>query len=759
MSKISVFNKDVDSALATQLNPVVYLPKINCPNTTVVKRAQCTDFSQDLLPRFGISRVMTQQIMEVQGESGPNGEMVFKPINDQMDQVRFVGDWASSIGAAGNQLSSSGTDYFEVTFYGTGLNLLVRNNTSATAAVDGGAAGANFMPASFSFVLDSRNYSMNAVVNAVSGLTLGLHTVKLTSSAFRLFGYEVLNTNSTLQQTPGTSYLGGKRLYAPALTTSSPTSGFTNVYGTAGSKGGHVLVYQKSDGTIAKDIRYTEVTQGNLTAASHTNEEVIRTISIREFGAGRSDDFSLIGNSNINAAFTLDDGTTTLVANNSRMNTSNGIDSLSLFASGALLTLTFVGTGLDIDINEPGTLDSCTHLIDGVTSNAYVSTGLGTSTYTRVKVVSGLPYGTHTYRFTRNAFVNNVPQFRSFTIYGPSKPALPAGCVELADYYDMADYSPNITYGSAAVVSPGVLRKMLIREAVYSGTWAIQAFDTGFAGGFNIRSNTSASYVELTFVGTGIEYRPLLGNVAYNYTFLIDGAAATGSTFTYTGSGLTYNASTGLLSGTAAGTNPNGYAGGLWSVNNLTFGVHKLRITWNTGAADVLYADAFNVISPIHSPKSNLPGDIQNTLLVGSCAIGDSRKFSSTSVKTLTNWAQAVGVGSSQTTTITGSPGVPMLDMSCTIKTSGNPIQMLTVLTANVSVTPQRLSVFFVVDGVVVNNGTYNRSATNGLDMQLSFTSIVPVSAGVHKVDVYWSVGSGTGTISDTPRILTVQEL
>lgn len=65
MAKITTQIQDIDSSIITQVPAVVLLPKIAAPFTTVTKRAQCTDFSKDLLPRFGIDRVMTQAIQEV----------------------------------------------------------------------------------------------------------------------------------------------------------------------------------------------------------------------------------------------------------------------------------------------------------------------------------------------------------------------------------------------------------------------------------------------------------------------------------------------------------------------------------------------------------------------------------------------------------------------------------------------------------------------------------------------------------------------
>ena len=763
MAKISVLTKDFDDSLLNRTDPIVYLPKVAAPFTTVVKRALMTDLANDLLPRFGVERVMLQSIQEVQGESGPNGERVFKPINDQHDAMRIVGSivFVNSGDGQGFQISQSSDDYVEITFYGTGLNIMARHtadNRSVSLTVDGVAGSTiNYSTTSNSPILNGRNYSSNAVTNLVSGLALGLHTVKiLASTSNTIFhGYEVLNTNSTIQLLPGRSYLGGKRLYSSSLTTSSPTSGFTNIYGTAGTRGSHVLVYQKPDGTIAKDIRYTETAAAYLASSSHTNEDIIRIYSWREFGAGRSDDFSLASGGPFNKVFTLDDGTTTLVGSQIDVAISLG-DLVRLGTLSGFVTITFIGTGLDwVSVEDSaGTRDTLALSVDGISQGNLPASALASQRIE--KLCSGLPYGTHTVKILLSVAGTVRTSVKQFIVYGPSKPALPAGCVELADYYTMADYTPTTTYGNASVVSPGVIRKMLIREAVYSGTWAIASLDTSFASSFNVRSNTNASYVEYTFVGTGLEFRPLLSNAAYNFTFQIDGAGATGSTFTYTGSGLTYVPSTGALTGTAAGT--VGYAGGLWSVNNLTFGVHKFRVTWNTGASDFLYADAFNIITPVHSPKINQPGDLQNVLPVGSCAIGDSRKFSSTSVKTLANWAQAIGLASGPTTTSTSF--VPVPDMSVSIKTSGNPVQVAYNVASTITVAGQTVDFIVYIDGVsLASSRTQLMPSLSGYRQTATCAVIVPLAAGFHKIDVYWVVSGNTATAVDVTRQISVMEI
>ena len=762
MSKISIFNKDIDTSLAQQLNPVVYLPKIACPSTTVVKRAQITDFSNDLLPRFGIDRVMTQSIQEVQGEVGPAGERVFKPINDVHDAVRFVGNWAINNDAIGSYLqypSADTTSYQEITFYGTGLNLLVGLNSTANRSVnvviDGGSGNSvAFAGTTGSTVLNSRNYAVNMVFNVASNLTLGLHTVKITGNGISsqlISGYEVLNTNSTLQQTAGTSFLGGKRLYAAALTTSSPTSGFTNTYGTAGTKGGHVLCYQKADGTIAKDIRYTEVSANYLTSASHTNEEVIRTHHWREFGAGRADDFSTLTTASNDArAFTLDDGTTTLVCSQSQMSTAN---SLLINASSQFWTLTFVGTGLDIVRQDTTTgTDTYTLIVDGTSQGNLNTTG---STTARIeKLCSGLPYGTHTVKVTRTSAAAYQVGVNQFIVYGPSKPVLPSGCVELADYYTMADSVFTTNLDSQSVSNSGALLKSCIREFVYTGTWAASSPSSTIEG-FTVNTSTNSSTVGLTFIGTGIVLSGTYGTAA---SVTIQYAAGNAALANYTGAATV---GTGASAGTwTPGTSTWALTGGGGSrlqISGLTFGLHKIQITVLSQTGGFNFRSV-EIITPIHAPKGNLPGDIQNTLMVGSCGLSDSRKFTSLSVKTLSSWVRASSVTSNPSTT--SASFIPMPDMSCTIKTTGNPVEISFSSNVSSNATGGTTDIQIFINGV--GDATSRRLFTSyaaGAVGVLANKIIVPLAAGVHNIQVYWAAAGGTSTASGDRRDFIVKEL
>jgi len=758
MAKISVLTKDFDDSLLNRTDPIVYLPKVAAPFTTVVKRALMTDLANDLLPRFGVDRVMTQAIQEVQGESGPNGERVFKPINDQHDAVRLSSgssEWLQSIDSNGQHpfINVSGT--IEISFYGTGLNLITGYYTGSLsfdirATIDGGSEGANFMPASTtSGILGGRNYNSNQIINVASNLSLGLHTIKLRivslSTTFILFGYEVLNTNSTLQLLPGRSYLGGKRLYKAAASTDAYNSNFES--GTLGTKGGHVVVYQKSDGTVAKAVQPTNASQANLTSADHTNESVIRTINYREFGSGRSDDFSSASGTVAPRAFTLDDGTTTLVHNNAAGSLINGVDVLQLPGNTNFLTLTFVGTGLDIIETDSaaGGSDSYTVSIDGATGLAMATAGL--TTVRVVKICSGLPYGTHTVKVTRVTAATFALCVKEFIIYGPSKPSLPSGAIELGDYYLMADFVAT-TFG-VDVVPSGVLRKFTIREWVYVGTGftvtTLQPISN--PGGWAVRSSTIGETYSYTFFGTGFDLTGHGSIGTASGTISIDGSL-------YTGAASVTNTAT-WTPGTSTFTLTSASCAGRVRVTGLSLGLHKVTLTVAT--AESLNIPNIDIITPVHSPKNNQPGDLQNTLPLGSCAIGDSRKFSSTSVKTLANWAQAIGIASGPTTTSTSF--VPVPDLSVTIKTSGNPVVLNYYVRLVADAAARNMQTAFYVDGVQVGSTKAIDTASANFDAFNTDNIIVALAAGTHKIDVYWLTTAGTATAKGISRNLTAREI
>jgi hypothetical protein len=595
---------------------------ISAPNTQISNRALIRDDSQSLKPLMGIERVQIRTINLIEKEYGTSGERVFEPGNKD-NRFRFVGNWAQLYNATGSFVfSSSQNDYIEATFYGTGLNLLAILNSGARdirITIDGGVEGANIYTAG-STVLDSRNYNTNQVLKAVSGLSLGWHTVKIrnasASVAMNFYGFEILNESTQVKIAAGSAFSGSKKDYLSAVTASDYNTGVS------GSRGARVVKYLLN-GAISQVVQEVNPTVQYLTSANHDNEEVVRVVHWREFGSNRADDFSTLGGSSSARAFTLEDGTTSLICSTATTETGfSGATDEEVFrigsVAGAHATITFVGTGLDIDFSNGFAGRSVVAIyVDGGASIGSISMGVDQK---RVKIVSGLPYGTHTVRFEENAS-NNSPGFKNFVVYQPKKPTVPAGAVEITDYNVMATYSGSSISGTAAVdnnqVATGTLFKHSSREKFYSGSFS-SSFATsasiGFytPGGGYASSSTVGNYVEYSFFGSGFVMH-LAGSSGgtLSMTVSIDGSLnATGVARSNmsNGGGGTYSTTT---------TSPD--APCRVEFTGLSLGLHTVRITKTAGTGSMLLAGIF-VITPIHSHDKGF-------FKTGSLSLQDSRVF------------------------------------------------------------------------------------------------------------------------------------
>lgn len=283
---------------------------ISVPNTSIVNRAPIRDLANDMGTRMGIERIPTQVIYPLQNEFGATGEPVFAVVNDDRNLIRFVGTWLSGINTSGQIPNTTiNGDYVEITFYGTGLNLLVQPRTVTTPlsiTVDGVASTA-INSGSLSNGLDGRNYASNTVLVVTSGLNLGIHTVKIAANFttgttnLGVHGFEILNTASTIRINAGSLIKDQMRFTLNAAQTLAyKPSTLTS------TRGGRVVVYNQG-GTIGQAVQAVDASPLNLTSANHANEEVVRTYHWREFGASRTanDDFTtpMTGS---DRAFTLD---------------------------------------------------------------------------------------------------------------------------------------------------------------------------------------------------------------------------------------------------------------------------------------------------------------------------------------------------------------------------------------------------------------------------------------------------------------------
>jgi len=736
----TIAKTSTSEVLLNYLTPVNGTPSAGQFRSSVINRSKMVDLASDMLPRMGIDRIQISPYVLVDGETGPNGELVRKMVNDKFDQIRFVGTWTNGLenSNVGQAASGSGTtDFVEVTFYGTGLNILQTyqdgSNRPFAISVDGAAE--TTLNSVGSSILSIRNYNSNIIRSAASGLTLGLHTIKIRQSAgasANICGFEILNESTNIQVSAGQVVSSGVARTIAAHS-SAYNSGFES--GTLGTRGGRVLVYAKRDGTIGKAVQPAAAASLTLTSTDHAaaNEEIIRNYFWREFGAGRTDDFSTMPGTS-QRSFTLDDGTTSLTCSS---NCSIGNEALILNGNGEFATFTFVGTGVDLYRfdNAPGGTDTYAAIIDGVSAGNLATTGV---TNLRIeKLVSGLPYGTHTIKISRTAAATYSLGIRGFVVYGPKKPTLPAGAMELADYNVMANYAQISSLSGLTdkeKISTGVLRKASVREFVYSGTWNY-TLDVSMTSGANVYGNTASNYAELTFFGTAIDARLFMNTSANNYTISIDGVTnLTGAGYTTNlvqgSTGLTFIGSTGVLSGTSAANTQISA-----SVSGIPLGLHKLRITFNSG--NQLQIDCVDIATPIHAHKNNGPFQLQNTLAVGSQGINDGRKLSQLNDANPQTTAKDIVAN-----TTTSTSYVPLQDMQTTVyATEDSTIDI--GLSGAIFAPSNYTFVAVFIDGVQMHDGYYNYWP--GADSMSNLRVKFPVSKGYHHVKLMWKVSGGTG--------------
>jgi hypothetical protein len=592
------------------------------PFTTIQNRAMVT---RSLKAIAGNERIPVTGINLLSNEFGPNGERIYE-IQNKDSRVRLGGVWdivsyGSGTGEGTSLRSSSIGSFIEIAFFGTGVGLLmdtVSTTKDLRASVDGGAEGANLNTVTWSTIFGNRGYNTNQQLAVVSGLSLGWHTVKIRVAVATLnycYGFEILNERTDLAVYSGAGISNGSIQGLSALATSPFNAG---VVGTRGAR----IVKYIQNGVISQAVQEVDATSKYLTLADHTNEEVVRRINFREFGCNRADDFSTLGASTTERAFTLDDGSTTLVGGSVWADVNGMI--MGNIVNG-FTTITFTGTGLDITSltnGSPG--DTITVYVDGV-SIGTLPPAVTLLVPLTIKVCSGLPYGSHSVKF-RNTTDLSDRYVQDFIIYQPKTPSVPAGALAAAPYNLMANFVPNTSIGTLATgltSSTGILRKMNIREMTYVGTFAFGAINNNFPSGYaETTSNPLNSYIEYTFWGTGYDQRFLeqtaraaLVNVTLNGLALNTTNFPTALTAN-TGNGVSMNLATGVLDMQAASTIG---IGGV-CVYNLPLAKYTLRFTKGDALATVLEVACLDIITPIHHQDSSLK--------IGSQSLKSVTKFS-----------------------------------------------------------------------------------------------------------------------------------
>lgn len=743
---------------------------VSVPGTQIINRAKIVDPSKNLSAHFGIERLSTRGLFEIQKEIEANGLRIFAVDGDDKGRIRCAGSWSAVSSADGSFIRTATVgDYIEVTFLGTGLNLLSYVDSTQSGAdfrvsIDGGSEGANICPA-LSAVLDTRSGSANIILKAAAGLSHALHTVKIrcaaATAAMPIYGVEIVNQVSSISVSEGSAVVSGTKVLASSAQSIAHNSSVT------GTRGGRAVVYLNSDGTTGSSFAATDTSDKMWTNANHAQEDVSRWYHWREFGATRLDDFSnLTGSATGTLAFTLSDGTTTLSAVNP--NVINGAISAALNGS---ITFTFIGTGLDFINPTTGTNVPLTISVDGVSiiTNA---TSLTSRTYS---VCSGLSYGVHTVKFSFGATGTVFPAISRFVVFEPKKPAIPTGCLEIADYNVLANVSPKTSAGidSSAV---GSISKMATREITYVGSWNA-ALSASYRGGWYIQSNVQSAYLEYSFFGTGFDFRTVRAtDQSSNITVRLTNSSGTmvdlnasypnaASIRMGTYGGLSFggssNADVALSSATNNVLNCNGAAslGSGFYIKDLPLGYYTVRLTQSAATATNTYltTSGFDIFTPVHSQR-NASRNVQNELTVGSCSIQDVRVTSPfpTPQPKKRVWAQASST-SALTTSVT-SALIPTPGLVTTLYTPECTLAISATISFYHNTSGHGIGYAIAVDDVIVTNELGANVWGSNFGTNTSSISVnVPVSEGFHRIEVLVRTSTGIATISN--RILSVQEL
>lgn len=761
-------NSIIGESVSTGFQNYIKQPLISVPYTGIVGRAQIVDPANDLKANFGIEPIMTPTVYRLQNEFGPANQPVWAATNDDRGLIRFVGWWWNATGGGGYATYTpySG-DYVEVYAYGTGLNILTYRDTvnrDMSVTVDGGSPYT--VTNTGSGVLTSHYYGMNVVINVAENLAAGLHYFKIASTNtnnFWVHGIQILNSNASgnILINPGTAYAGGTKYTNNSVDTLPYTTGLPGGYN---GKGARVVHYISATDTIAQAYTTIPTSPSTYPNADHSNEEIIEVYPFRSFGSGTNQTNTFdqdYGASD--RVYCMDDGTTTLTGYQVQPTGAfSGWPEALYISAGSYVTLTFVGTGLDVFIPTYGgqNWDDLAFTVDG---GSTISTTF-TSAPKNIKYISGLPFGTHNVRITRGGTSYSTPCLLHFTVYGPKKPTVPTGCIEICDFNVMANYVQG-TVGKNNIAT-GVLRKSSGREFTYTGSgwnWLqdVSSPSGGAVSGYTVYSNTGGDSFEYVFFGTGLEYRAQSDsgrstNVGVQLQALSTGGsllAATTTNFPTLSSavygGFSYNSGTGALN-----TSSSLQLGSGLKLSGLPLGTWKVKFTQN--GSGYLAPEALDIITPVYKHKNLQFAEQGNFYLIGSNSLGDSRKFTPVKVDLPSTkaWVQAFGIIGNPSTG--NGTACPIPDMQVTIKTSGGPIQIYYAgfFANNNGCYSQTFYIY--VDGLQAG---LPKSHQMGCSLiEVSDCIIVPVSAGVHKVGIYWQTSSGVYCYSNQ-RNMWVREL
>jgi hypothetical protein len=152
----------IDRIERTAYGSEIEVGKISAPYTTIKNEQgqprKISDLANNMKVHMGTERIHATSPKKVNNEFGPNGEPIYSNQNSD-ERIRLVGaGWRSRADTTGSRIRSDNiNDYVEITFYGTGLNLITRKDAGARdyfVSVDGGVEGSDIYGAAKSSVLE-----------------------------------------------------------------------------------------------------------------------------------------------------------------------------------------------------------------------------------------------------------------------------------------------------------------------------------------------------------------------------------------------------------------------------------------------------------------------------------------------------------------------------------------------------------------------------------------------------------------------------
>jgi hypothetical protein len=723
------------------------------PSTSIQNRAKIPDLANDLKVHFGTDRFSVSGLKYLPSENGTGGRRVFKPDTDDLDLVRFAGSWTTGVPERGFGVrSNTQNDYLEITFYGTGLNLLTASGAGALdirCSIDGGAEGANvYLTNSAPLHVDSFTQTNN-VINITKGLALGIHTAKIRLSVlgtepFTVYGHEIFCEKSVITVNPGTAYYSGKKYTNQNAVEISHNSNFENqsLTNELSTTGGRVVICLKSNGQVAKLLRGCGNTPKYAELADHSNEEIVKNIHWREFGGSASDGtlrpLRSVSSANNEYHAVLTDGSTGVSGRALGYGAMNDHDYISTTSTGELQFF-FIGTGLDLLMvdNTAGSF-GFTLMVDGVSEGVQSYTITESGRPVLRKIVSGLPYGMHSVRLT--SFTGIQSGVRAISVYAPKKPEIPSGYVELGEYNALGDYQESaLPYG----FSKGVIGKTALNEVCFFGTgWATNYSTTSMYRRIAAVTGSGTKGLEYNFFGDSFEIEGRTNTTIAplpHWTVEIDGVPYTGAASTSNGA---------VWDAPNSAFYPNISQTGRLHITGLTMSHHKVKLTAANLGGWALTVNNVTHRNPVHATATKSGYENIVGPLVGSTSIGDLRNLSTVPEKTRiteatyvngTFWGEA-GTSSTTGTLLNGMiagiysrTGKISIDFSGTFKSAND---------------TNGVSVGILINGVLVNQEEGIEKNLAVATRRLTTHMVVDVPEGFNSVHVIFKVTSDTGLIT-----------